>query len=87
MPNLIEERVALAWRGESPFVISRPTSGWLVIGDVQPLPVTAWRWRIRSSRSSESQPGSATTGRTSRKFAPQQEGALVERLRQHFAAK
>ena len=38
MPNLIEERVALARRGENPFVISRLKSGWLVIGDVQPLP-------------------------------------------------
>ena len=36
--NLIEERVELARRGRNPFVICRMTSGWLVIGDVQPLP-------------------------------------------------
>ena len=28
----------LARKGENPYVISRLTSGWLVIGDVQPLP-------------------------------------------------
>lgn len=38
MPNLIEARVTLARRGENPFVIGRLKSGWLVIGDVQPLP-------------------------------------------------
>ena len=37
MPNLIEERVALARRGENPSVIARMASGWLVIGDTQPL--------------------------------------------------
>ena len=36
-PNLIEERVAAARRGENPYVIRRMPSGWLVIGDVQPL--------------------------------------------------
>jgi diadenosine tetraphosphate (Ap4A) HIT family hydrolase len=36
--NLIEERVAMARAGTNPFVISRLASGWLVIGDVQPLP-------------------------------------------------
>jgi diadenosine tetraphosphate (Ap4A) HIT family hydrolase len=36
--NLIEARVAAARRGENPYVISRMPSGWLVIGDVQPLP-------------------------------------------------
>lgn len=36
--NLIEERVAMARAGTNPFVISRLPSGWLVIGDVQPLP-------------------------------------------------
>ncbi|NTJ41171.1 hypothetical protein G6L28_00975 [Agrobacterium larrymoorei] len=36
--NLIEERVEMARAGKNPFVISRMTSGWLVIGDVQPLP-------------------------------------------------
>jgi diadenosine tetraphosphate (Ap4A) HIT family hydrolase len=36
--NLIEERVAMARAGTNPFVISRLSSGWLVIGDVQPLP-------------------------------------------------
>ncbi len=36
--NLIEERVAMARAGTNPFVIARMASGWLVIGDVQPLP-------------------------------------------------
>lgn len=36
--NLIEKRVEMARAGTNPFVISRLTSGWLVIGDVQPLP-------------------------------------------------
>ena len=36
--NLITERVRLARTGENPFVICRMQSGWLVIGDVQPLP-------------------------------------------------
>jgi diadenosine tetraphosphate (Ap4A) HIT family hydrolase len=35
--NLTERRVELARRGLDPFVICRMTSGWLVIGDVQPL--------------------------------------------------
>lgn len=38
MSNLIEQRVAAARRGENPYVITRMPSGWLVIGDVQPLP-------------------------------------------------
>ncbi|MFI4999430.1 MAG: hypothetical protein ACHQK9_06080 [Reyranellales bacterium] len=38
MANLIEERVELARRGQNQFVICRMKSGWLVIGDVQPLP-------------------------------------------------
>ncbi len=38
MANLIEERVEQARRGENQLVICRMTSGWLVIGDVQPLP-------------------------------------------------
>ena len=37
MANLIEERVELARRGQNPYVILRMESGWLVIGDVQPL--------------------------------------------------
>ncbi|HEX4302942.1 MAG TPA: hypothetical protein VHZ78_09120 [Rhizomicrobium sp.] len=37
MANLIEQRVAAARRGENPFVIRKMDSGWLVIGDVQPL--------------------------------------------------
>ena len=37
MPNLIEERVAASRRGENPYVIAKMASGWLVIGDVQPL--------------------------------------------------
>lgn len=36
--NLIEKRVDMARAGTNPFVICRLTSGWLVIGDVQPLP-------------------------------------------------
>jgi diadenosine tetraphosphate (Ap4A) HIT family hydrolase len=36
--NLIAERVRLARAGENPFVIARLRSGWVVIGDVQPLP-------------------------------------------------
>ena len=38
MANLIEERVELARRGQNPYVICKMPSGWLVIGDVQPLP-------------------------------------------------
>ncbi|WP_168076712.1 hypothetical protein [Caulobacter sp. SSI4214] len=38
MANLIQHRVTLARRGENPYVITRMPSGWLVIGDVQPLP-------------------------------------------------
>ena len=38
MSNLIEQRVKAARRGDNPFVIARMPSGWLVIGDVQPLP-------------------------------------------------
>ena len=37
MPNLVEERVAAARRGDNPYVIRKMPSGWLVIGDVQPL--------------------------------------------------
>lgn len=37
MGNLIEQRVAAARRGENRHVIRRLPSGWLVIGDVQPL--------------------------------------------------
>ena len=36
--NLIEQRVEAARRGENPYVIARLPSGWLVIGDHQPLP-------------------------------------------------
>jgi len=35
--NLIEDRVRMARAGDNHFVISRMPSGWLVIGDVQPL--------------------------------------------------
>jgi diadenosine tetraphosphate (Ap4A) HIT family hydrolase len=38
LANLIEERVELARREQNQFVICRMKSGWLVIGDVQPLP-------------------------------------------------
>jgi diadenosine tetraphosphate (Ap4A) HIT family hydrolase len=37
-PNLIKRRVELARQGANPHVICRMPSGWLVIGDVQPLP-------------------------------------------------
>jgi diadenosine tetraphosphate (Ap4A) HIT family hydrolase len=37
LANLIQQRVELARRGQNPFVICRVKSGWLVIGDVQPL--------------------------------------------------
>lgn len=37
MANLIEQRVEAARRGENPTVIAHLASGWLVIGDVQPL--------------------------------------------------
>jgi len=36
--NLIERRVEMARRGENPYVIAKLASGWVVIGDVQPLP-------------------------------------------------
>ncbi len=38
MANLIVERVELARRGQNQYVICRMKSGWLVVGDVQPLP-------------------------------------------------
>lgn len=38
MANLIEERVSLAREGKNPYLIGKMKSGWLVIGDVQPLP-------------------------------------------------
>jgi diadenosine tetraphosphate (Ap4A) HIT family hydrolase len=38
MSNLIAERVQMARAGTNPYVIRKMTSGWLVIGDVQPLP-------------------------------------------------
>jgi diadenosine tetraphosphate (Ap4A) HIT family hydrolase len=37
MPTLIHERVRLAHEGKNPYVITRLKSGWVVIGDVQPL--------------------------------------------------
>ena len=37
MSNLIEQRVEAARRGENPYVITRMPSGWLAIGDTQPL--------------------------------------------------
>ncbi len=36
--SLISQRVEMARVGENRFVISKLPSGWLVIGDVQPLP-------------------------------------------------
>lgn len=38
MSNLVIERVELARRGQNPFLICHLRSGWLVIGDVQPVP-------------------------------------------------
>jgi diadenosine tetraphosphate (Ap4A) HIT family hydrolase len=38
LANLIEQRVEMARSGQNPFVICKMKSGWLVIGDVQPLP-------------------------------------------------
>ena len=38
MANLIEQRVALARSGDNPYLIRGMPCGWLVIGDVQPLP-------------------------------------------------
>lgn len=35
--NLIEERVAQANAGLNPYVVTRLKSGWVVMGDVQPL--------------------------------------------------
>jgi len=37
MTNLIEERVKLARLGENPYVITKLKSGWVVVGDVQPV--------------------------------------------------
>ncbi len=36
--NIIAQRVAQARSGDNPYVISKMASGWLVLGDVQPLP-------------------------------------------------
>jgi diadenosine tetraphosphate (Ap4A) HIT family hydrolase len=38
LTNLIEQRVEMARNGHNPYLICRMRSGWLVIGDVQPLP-------------------------------------------------
>lgn len=38
MSTLIHKRVALANAGDNPYAICKLKSGWLVIGDVQPLP-------------------------------------------------
>ncbi len=38
MPTLIHRRVQLAREGRNPYVVTRLASGWVVIGDVQPLP-------------------------------------------------
>jgi diadenosine tetraphosphate (Ap4A) HIT family hydrolase len=38
LTNLIEQRVKMARNGQNPYVICRMRSGWLVVGDVQPLP-------------------------------------------------
>lgn len=36
--NIIAERVGQARAGDNPYVIAKMPSGWLVLGDVQPLP-------------------------------------------------
>lgn len=36
--RLVAERVRLARAGENPYVLAKLPSGWLVAGDVQPLP-------------------------------------------------
>lgn len=38
LATLIHERVELARQGLNPYVICRMKSGWLVVGDVQPVP-------------------------------------------------
>jgi diadenosine tetraphosphate (Ap4A) HIT family hydrolase len=38
MSSVIHRRVELARAGNNPYVITKLQSGWLVIGDVQPLP-------------------------------------------------
>lgn len=38
MSNLVQARVASARAGQNPYVICRLPSGWVVMGDVQPLP-------------------------------------------------
>ncbi|MDG1431709.1 MAG: hypothetical protein P8L68_18805 [Paracoccaceae bacterium] len=37
MANLISERVELSRVGENPYLITKMSSGWVVIGDVQPV--------------------------------------------------
>jgi hypothetical protein len=37
MTTLIHKRVAMANEGTNPYVITRLKSGWVVIGDVQPI--------------------------------------------------
>jgi diadenosine tetraphosphate (Ap4A) HIT family hydrolase len=37
-PNVVEDRVKLARAGQKPYIICKMASGWLVIGDRQPLP-------------------------------------------------
>jgi diadenosine tetraphosphate (Ap4A) HIT family hydrolase len=37
MSNVIQQRVELARRGDNPYVITKVESGWVVMGDVQPL--------------------------------------------------
>lgn len=37
MTTLIHKRVAMANAGDNPYVITKLKSGWVVIGDVQPL--------------------------------------------------
>lgn len=36
--NIIADRVEQARSGDNPYVIAKMASGWLVLGDVQPLP-------------------------------------------------
>lgn len=44
MPTMIHERVRMARAGTNPYVIAKLASGWVVIGDVQPLPGYCLLW-------------------------------------------
>src|SRR5262245_9206714 len=38
MPTLIHQRVRQAHEGSNPYIITRLPAGWVVAGDVQPIP-------------------------------------------------